>query len=72
MTRNMLIDYIKSLCQKKNLELVDDIQVGDDILVIVKGEDCATILDEYLHTMGLAHTTPTMIADGIGSYVTLD
>lgn len=71
MERAELVQGIKELCEANKLKLVDDIAIGHSILIIVRGEKCKDLLEEHLSSLGLEHTEPVLIADGIGSYVTL-
>lgn len=71
MSRNEIVELVKSLCSEKNLSFVDDILIGNSVLVLIRGEDCAKVFDCFLTEQGLMHTTPTLIVDGIGSYITI-
>nr|DAW00996.1 MAG TPA: hypothetical protein [Caudoviricetes sp.] len=71
MSRDDVVELVKSLCTEKQLTFVDDILVGNSVLVLISGNDCARVFDCFLTEQGLEHTTPTMIVDGIGSYITI-
>lgn len=71
MSRDKVVELVKSLCSEHNYAFVDDIQVGKSVLVLIRGEDCAKAFDSFLTEQGLEHTTPAMIVDGIGSYITI-
>lgn len=71
MTRADLVNEVKILCQEHQLQFVDDVLVGNSVLILVRGEESKRILGLFLKEQGLEHTTPTMITDSIGSYVTI-
>lgn len=71
MNRNELTTLIKSFCDEHKYKFVDDIQVGNSVLVLIRSQDCAKALDLFLTEQGLEHTTPALIVDGIGSYITI-
>lgn len=71
MSRQSIVELVMSLCKEKLFTFVDDIQVGNSVLILIRGQNCAKVLDQFLTEQGLEHTTPAMIVDGIGSYVTI-
>lgn len=71
MTKEELVARTKSWCEAEKLLFVDDVTVGQDTLLLVMGKDAATKLDGFLDGHSLKHTTSMIIADAIGSYVTL-
>lgn len=71
MSREDIVEAVKSMCSEHKFELIDDIKVGNSVLVLIRGKECANVLDLFLKEQGLEHTTPTMIVDGIGSYITI-
>lgn len=71
MSRDEIVKLVKSLCAEKQFMFVDDIYIYNSVLVLIVGEKCAEELDQLLTKHNLEHTTPTAIADGIGSYITI-
>lgn len=71
MNRNDIVELVKSFCSENKLTFVDDIHVGDSVLVLIRGEKCAKMFDNFLTEHGLTHTTPALIVDGIGSYIAI-
>lgn len=71
MNRIELVDIIKQYCLNNKIKFIDDIKVGNDILILVAGVDSAKKLKECLLTLNVKHTTPLLVADAIGSYVSL-
>lgn len=71
MSRDEIVSCIKTFCALHNYKFVDDIRIGNFVLVLISGNDCAKVFDCFLTEQGLEHTTPTMIVDGIGSYITI-
>lgn len=71
MNRNEIKELVKSLCAKQGYTFVDDVLVGKSVLILIRGQDCAKVFDEFLIEHSLEHTMPTLIVDGIGSYITI-
>ena len=71
MTKAELVEQTKQFCTKNSLKFLDAIQIGRDVLLIIHGDKSAKLLDEFLANLNLKHSTSTVIADGVGSYVTL-
>lgn len=71
MSRNEIVELVKSLCSEKNLTFVDDILIGGSVLVLIRGENCTKVFGCFLTEQGLMHTTPALIVDSIGSYITI-
>ena len=69
MNKNEIISSIKQYCKANKLTYVDDVTVGQNILVLVLGTDSANKLNECLTNLELEHTTPTVVSDAIGSYI---
>lgn len=71
MTQAELKAELKAFCKKKALRYLDCIPIGRDILILVTGDGSAEKLKGFLSNLGVQHTTPHSISDGIGSYVRL-
>lgn len=72
MGRTELVEEVHRMCAEHNIEFVDDIKIGNALLVLIRGKHSKELLDELLTDLGLEHTSPTLIVDGIGSYVTIN
>lgn len=71
MEREELVTITKDFCKDNSLVFVNDIKVGNSILLLVKGENCKDLLEEHLTSLGLEHTKADIILECFGSYVTL-
>lgn len=60
------------MCSRKGLKFIDDVLIGNTVLILVRGEECKAALSELLTDLKVEHTTPAMIVDGIGSYVIIE
>lgn len=73
MSREDTVSLVKGFCQERQFRFVDDVLIGHSVLILITGDaTCAKAFDLFLTEQGLEHTTPAMIIDGIGSYITVD
>ena len=71
MTQSEFLDEVKSFCSNKSFKYIGHVPIGRDILILILGDNCADALKQFLEDLGVKHTTPRKMDDGIGSYVTL-
>lgn len=71
MNANELICVVKHYCNENQMTYVDDIKIGNDILILVLGDNAADKLKNCLADLKVKHTTPMAVSDAIGSYVSL-
>ena len=71
MTQSEFLDEVKSFCSNKSFRYIGYVPIGRDILILILGDNCADALKQFLEDLGVKHTTPRKMDDGIGSYVTL-
>ena len=71
MNRIEVVRLVKTFCADKQFRYIDDIGFGKRVLILISGENCVNEFDQYLNDIGLEHTTPALIADGIGSYINI-
>lgn len=72
MDRQTLVTSIKTLCERHKVKFVDDVKVGRSVLILVVSENAIGLLTEWLTAMQVEFTTPMMMTDAIGTYVTID
>lgn len=72
MSADEIIHAVKQYCEKNKLIYIDDISVGKDILILVIGDKSVEKLHSCLTDLNVKHTTPMVVADAIGSYISLN
>lgn len=71
MNSEELVKAVKHYCNENQMTYVDDIRIGNDILILVLGDNAADKLKNCLTDLKVKHTTPMAVSDAIGSYVSL-
>lgn len=67
--REFFVNDVKLFCKESKITFVDDVKVGNSLLILITGDNSAKKLEAFLTEQGWRHSTPMAVSDAIGSYV---